>query len=183
MMRYLQFAALLIVQAPLVMHAQVVRIGGSKPKPQLTLGDNLTVAATPAAVTFQLVSSGVAVASSPITVTTTWTGISLLSSLILYASFLDSTSALSGGTPIVKIPSSCVLGMDPMGLPAAFTPFTQVGPFGGAGGSLAVYSSLAILSLGGSHTDMLTLKINLATLPQLPSGTYRGLLSLQAQAF
>jgi hypothetical protein len=183
MTRYLQIAVLLIVPAPLMMCAQVVRVGGTKPKPQITIGDNLTVAATPAAVTFQLVSKGVAVASGPITVTTTWTGISLLSSLILYASFLDSTAALSGGTPVVKIPSSCVLGIDPAGVPTAYTPFTQVGPFGGSGGSLMVYSSAAILSLGGSHTDMLTLEINLATVPQLPSGTYRGLLSLQAQAF
>ncbi len=183
MVRCRLIAILLIWQVSLVTSGQVVRVGGLKPKPQLTLLDTLTVSATPSAISFPLISGGTAVGSSPVTVTTTWTGISLLSSLILYASFFDSTSALSGGNPIVRIPSSCVLGKDPLGVPTTFTPFTQSGPFGAAGASLTLYSSAAILSLGGSHSDVLTLEINLATLPQLPAGTYSGLLSLQAQAF
>lgn len=163
--------------------AQVTRITTQRPRPLLTLGDTLTVTASPATVNFSLVPNGVATGSSPIVITTTWTGISLLSSINMYAYFSVASRALSGGVPASYIPSSCVLGQDPGGIPTTFTAFTQTNPFGGAGASLKLYSTTSVLSLGGSHTDNLSLKIDLTTLPQLPAATYQGMLLIQAQAF
>ena len=164
--------------ATLHLQAQVARIGPAKP--QLTLGDTLTLTASPSAINFALVSKGVALGSSPIVVTTTWSGISLLSSVNLYAYFSSSTAALSGSSPIVNIPTANVLGKDTSGIPTAFTQFTQTTPIAGA--SLHLYSITSILSLGGSHVDNLSLEIDLTTLPQLPAATYSGVLLLQAQA-
>jgi len=166
--------------AALQVQAQATRVGPPRPSPQLTIGDTLTVTASPSVVNFALVSKGVALGSSPIVVTTTWTGISLLSSLNLYAYFSSSTAALSGSVPLVNIPTADVLGKDTTGIPIAFTQFTQGTPIAGA--SLHLYSLTSILSLGGSHVDNLSLEINLTTLPQLPAATYTGVLLIQAQA-
>ncbi len=160
---------------------QTRNIGALRPNPRITIGDTITVTASPGTVNFALVSRGVAQGTSSITVTTVWSGISLLSSLDLYAFFSSSTAALSGGSPVVHIPSANVLGKDTAGLPTGFTPFTQGTPTAGA--SLHLYSTSAILSLGGSHVDNLTLEIDLTSIPQLPAGTYSGVLMLQAQAF
>lgn len=183
MLRRLTLCGILFAQSTAMLTAQVVRLGSAKPKPALITGDTLTVAATPSAVTFQLVSKGTATASVPVLVTTTWGGLSLLSSVAVYAFFLDTTSALAGGNPVTRIPSSCVSGRDPTGIPTTFTAFTQSNILGGAGAGLALYSSSRLLSLGGNHVDTLSLQINLATLPTLPAGTYSGTLTLQAQAF
>jgi hypothetical protein len=69
------------------------------------------------------------------------------------------------------------------GVPVSFTPFTQTGPFGGAGAGLQLVSGGSLVSLGGSRTDVLSLKINLGSLPQLPAATYTGTLYVQAQEF
>ena len=90
--------------------AQVIRVGTLKPKPQLTLGDTLTVSATPSAVNIILVSNGTAVATSSITINTTSTGLSLFSSFALYAYFSTAATALTGGVPVTSIPTSAVLG-------------------------------------------------------------------------
>jgi hypothetical protein len=163
--------------------AQVRRIGQSVPKPQLTLGDTLTVTASPGAITFQLVSRGVALGSGPISVTTTVTGLSLLGSLALYGFFTSASAALSGGTPVANIPSSNILGKVPTGTPTTYTPFTQTSPFGGAGAGLLLFTGGVVLSLGSSRTDALSLEIDLTTLPQQPAAIYTGILVLQAQAF
>jgi hypothetical protein len=172
--------ALALGFAPLLSYCQVTQIGVPKPSPRLTIGDNLTLTATPSNVNVQLVPRGVALGSSPIVVTTTWSGISLLSSLNVYAYFVSSTAALSGGSPVVNIPASCVLGRDTTGIPTAFTPFTQATPVAGA--SLHLYSQVSILSLGGTHVDNLSIEIDLTSLPQLPAAVYSGVLYLQAQA-
>jgi hypothetical protein len=174
------FLCFVFCSTALTAFAQVAQVGAVRPRPQLTIGDTLTVIASPSALSFPLVSKGVATASSVVVVTTTWTGVSLLSTLKLYAFFTSSSAALSGGTPVVNIPSSCVLGKDTNGVPTSFTQFTQSGPVAGA--SLLLYSTSSILSLGGSHTDNLTLQIDLTTIPQLPAATYTGVLLLQAQA-
>lgn len=161
--------------------AQVKSVGPARPNPRITVGDTITVTASPSAVSFALVSKGIAQGSSAVTVTTTWSGISLLSSLDLYAFFSSSAAALSGGSPVVQIPSSNVLGKDTTGLPTSFTSFTQGTPMAGA--SLHLYSTSSILTLGGTHVDNLTLEISLTSIPQLPAGTYSGVLLLQAQAF
>ena len=183
MFQRLALCRAILLQTSVLLPAQVVRVGSLKPKPNVINGDTLTLTATPSAVSFQLISKGIAVGSTPVTITTTWSGLSLLSSVAVYASFLDATSALSGGTPVSKIPSSCVLGRDPTGNPTTFTSFMQSNPLGGSGAGLTLYSSSGVLGLVSNHIDTLSLEINLTTLPQLPAGTYTGILTLQAQAF
>jgi hypothetical protein len=158
--------------------AQVTRVGGTRSGPQLTTGDTLAVSATPSAVSFALVSGGVAPGSSSILVTTSWTG--SFASIEIYASFSSPGAALSGGSPVVQIPSSCVLGKDSTGIPVNFTAFTESNPLGGAGDSLNLYSVSNFSA--GSRTDSLSLNINLSGMPQLPAGSYSGVLLLQAQA-
>jgi len=81
------------------------------------------------------------------------------------------------------IPASVIFGQVPTGLPTSYTAFTQAGPFGAAGASLQLITTGSLLSLGGSRTDTLSLKIDLTSLPQLPAATYTGTLYLQAQEF
>lgn len=149
----------------------------------------LTVSATPTAVNFTLTKGGVATASAPIVITTTLYGVSALSSLTLYGYFSSSTAALTDGraTPD-NIPSSDVLGEVPTGTPTSYTPFTQSDAVGTAGATLQLFSTSTLLGVGCipsnafCRTDSLSLEITLASLPQLPAGTYTGTLILQAQA-
>ncbi len=163
--------------------AQVIRISGLKPRPQAIVGDSLTVTATPSVVNFNLVPYGVAMGSSPVTITASFSGVSLLSTFSLYGFFTSATMAMSGGTPVSYIPASAILGKVPTGTPTTFTSFMSTGPFGGAAASLQLWSVSGLVSLGGSRTDVLSLEINLSSLPQQPAATYTGSLFLQAQAF
>jgi hypothetical protein len=169
--------------APLFAGAQVTRAGGRPARPRLTLGDTLTVSASPSAVSFALAPGAPAAGSTAVTLTTSWTGVSLFSSIALWGYFVSSTQALSGGSPASYIPSSEVLGKVPTGAPTSFTAFTQSGPLGGAGSGLLFYFQNALLSLGGYRTDSLSLEIDLTAQPQLPAATYTGTIMIQAQAF
>lgn len=164
--------------------AQVMRMGGLRPaRPQLTLGDTLTISATPSVVSITLVASGTAVAASSITINTTSTGASLFSSIALYGYFTSASMALSGGTPVSYIPASVIYGKCTTGTPTSYTSFSSTEPVGTASAGLQIYSSSSGLSLGLSRTDVLSLEINLSSLPQQPAATYTGSLYLQAQAF
>ena len=163
--------------------AQAIRVGSFKPKPQLTVGDTITVSATPSAVNIALVSGGTAVASSSISITTSETGLSLNSSVVMYAYFASASAALSSGSPISYIPSSAIFGRCPTGTPTTYTSFTSTGVFGGAAASLQIYSlSGGLLSLGFSRTDVLTLEVQLSGLPQLSAATYTGSMYIEVQA-
>lgn len=164
-------------------NAQVIRIGSPRSRPQAIVGDTLTVTATPSVVNFALVSKGVALGSNSVTITTSFSGISLISSFALYGYFTSATMAMSGSTPVAYIPTSAILGKVPTGTPTTFTAFTGTTPFGGAGAGLQLWTLGGIVSLGGSRTDVLSLEINLSSLPQQPAATYTGSLFLQAQAF
>lgn len=155
-------------------------VGVPRPQPRISL-TVITISATPSSVSIPLVSKGVAQTVTPIAVTTSWVGISLLSVLNIYAYFSSPTAALSGGTPVVSIPASAIKGRDTNGLPVSFTPFTQSTPVAGA--SLQLFASFSILDLIGSRTDNLDLQVDLTGTPQLPAATYSGVLLLQAQAF
>ena len=159
--------------------AQAVRVGKGAVKLVAAVGGSVTVTAAPAFVSFQLIAQGVAVSSSGIGVTTTWTGLSRFSGLNVYGYFSGADAALAGGSPLVNIPSSAVLGQVPTGFPSAYTPFTQSNPVGGA--SLLLYCELFLNGGTGSRTDTLNMEIDLKGLPQLPAGTYTGTLYLQAQ--
>jgi hypothetical protein len=159
--------------------AQAVRVGQGGARPAPILGGSVTVTAAPAFVSFRLISKGVAASSSGVGVTTTWTGLSRLCKLNLYGYFSAASAALTGGSPVVNIPTSAVLGQVPTGFPSAYTPFTQGNPIGGA--SLLLYCEFFMAGGSGFRTDTLNMEINLEDLPQLPAGTYTGTLYLQAQ--
>ena len=76
-----------------------------------TLGESLTVAATPSTVTILLVSGRTALGSSPVTITTTWNLRAGRAAVTLVGYFSSATAALTDGaaTPS-NIPSSEVLG-------------------------------------------------------------------------
>ena len=172
---------------PGIAASQTIRLSRPKGGPTAAAAiGTLTVTVSPASVSFNLVSKGLAVGSGAVAVTTAWS-VNLCvgaCTINLYGYFANANAALSGGSPVVNIPSSSVLGRVPTGTPTSFTPFTQTAPFGGAGASLLLFSqSFTLLTLPGSRTDALSLEINLANQPQLPAGTYSGTLFVQAQAF
>ena len=149
-----------------------------------TLGELLTVAATPTAVTFPLVAGGTAVGNVPVSVTSTWVLSGSRTSVTLVGYFSSATAALSNaGPPVVNIPTSEVLGQVTTGTPTTFTAFTQTAPLGPAGAGLTLFTqAISGTNRAATRTDNLNLEINLTSQPQLPSGTYTGTLSLQAQA-
>lgn len=164
---------------------QAVRVNARKITPD-TAVSSLTVSASPSLVTFQLLSKGVATGSSSVAITTTWGGALCVTTctIKLYGYFSAASAALSGGSPVVNIPTSEVLGQVTTGTPTTFTAFTQTAPFGGAGASLLLFTQSFFLVAGaGSRTDALNLEINLASQPQLPAGTYSGTLFIRAQSF
>lgn len=147
-----------------------------------TLLESLTIAAAPSAVTFNLVSGGVANGSAPVVVTTTWVLLATRTTVRLYGYFASSAVALTDGVSH-DLASSLVFGQVTTGLPTTFTAFTQTGPFGGAGASLQLFSqSITLLNLSGTRTDTLSLRIDLTSAPQTPAGVYTGTLQIQAQA-
>ncbi|MGI4853882.1 MAG: hypothetical protein ACRYF4_07555 [Janthinobacterium lividum] len=178
----LPFVLTVVGLAPL--KGQSLHVAGIRPQPQISIGDTLTIAATPSNVNFTLVPGGVASGSSPVTITTTYHTVGLLSSISLYASLGSTSAALSGGTPVYNIPSSSVFGKDPTGGTATSpTAFVQTNPVTGTGGSLKIANYNALITLTGTLTDVLSLTIDLTSLPQTPAGTYTGTLTLMAQAF
>jgi hypothetical protein len=182
-LRRMTILLMLACIAPQAISAQATRVGTKKAKPRLTLGDTLTIVASPSTVSFNLVEGGTAPGSTTVTMTTSWTGISLFSSLSLSGFFSSESQALSGGTPVFYIPSTAIMAKVTTGDLPTFTAFTQTAPLGGAGDGLELFTQTTLLSLGGSRTDVLSLEINLAGVPQVPAGTYTGALTLQAQAF
>ena len=85
-----------------------------------------------------------------------------------------------------------VYGRCPTGSPTAFTAFTQNTPFSAATGLLVYRTGNLValgsgrtdnlVALGSGRTDSLFLMVDLSASPQLPAGSYRGTLVLQAQA-
>ncbi|MGC2638472.1 MAG: hypothetical protein WA294_14915 [Acidobacteriaceae bacterium] len=164
--------------------AQAVRVSPVRTAPA-TAVSSLSISVTPSNVHFQLVSKGVAIGSAPVNITTSWSGTLCLftCTINVYGYFVSSGAALSGGSPVVDIPSSEVLGEVTTGIPTSYTAFTQSNPLGGAGASLELLSQSFFLYSGtSSRTDALSLEINLASQPQLPAGSYSGTLYIEAQS-
>jgi hypothetical protein len=129
-----------------------------------TLGESLTVAATPSTVAIPLVSGATAAGTSPVAITTTWVLSASRTAVTLVGYFSSATAALTNGaTTPANIPAAEVLGQVTTGL----TLFTQ---------------GLSGTNRSSNRTDNLNLEINLASQPQLPAGTYTGTLNIQAQA-
>jgi hypothetical protein len=149
-----------------------------------TLGESLTIAATPTSVSFTLVKGGTATGSAAVAITTTWILGPSRANLTLVGYFASTTAALTDGlsTPDL-IPTSEVLGQVTTGSPTTFTAFTQSPGLGTAGAGLTLFTvALTSSNRTGTRTDNLNLEINLASQPQLPAGSYTGTLTLQAQA-
>lgn len=164
--------------------AQAVRVGPMRPTPA-TAVSSLSISVTPSNVSFQLVSKGIATGSAPVEITTSWGGSLCLftCTINVYGYFTSANAALAGGSPVVDIPSSEVLGEVTTGIPTTYTAFTQSNPLGGAGASLELLSQgFFIFSGTSSRTDALSLQIDLTSQPQLPAGSYSGTLYIQAQS-
>jgi len=160
--------------------AQVLNSGASPIALQAVLNDSITVSLSSSAVNFTLTpGSANNPGSSSVTATTTWLLKPSVGSLNLYAFFSSSTAALSDGAGD-NIPSADFQISDNGG---AFTALTNTAPFGGANAGLQV-SSTKILgnNRSGTRNDVMNFNINLVPLPNLPSGTYTGTLTIQAQA-
>jgi hypothetical protein len=149
-----------------------------------TLGESLTVAATPSTVSIPLVSGATATGTSPVAITTTWVLSASRTAVTLVGYFSSATVALTNGaTTPANIPASEVLGQMTTGTPTSFTAFTQTAPLGTAGAGLTLFTQgLSGTNRNANRTDNLNLEINLASQPQLPAGTYTGTLNIQAQA-
>jgi hypothetical protein len=149
-----------------------------------TLGESLTVAATPSTVAIPLVSGGTATGTSPVAITTTWVLSASRTAVTLVGYFASATVALTNGaTTPANIPASEVLGQVTTGTPTSFTAFTQTAPLGTAGAGLTLFTQgLSGANRTANRTDNLNLEINLSGQPQLPAGSYTGTLNIQAQA-
>jgi hypothetical protein len=161
--------------------AQVRNSGASPIALNAVLSDSITLTLSGNAVNFTLIGGNPNnPGSTGITATTTWLLRPNVNSLKLYAFFSSSTSALSDGAGH-NIPSADFQISDNGG---AFAALSNTVPFGGANAGLQV-SSVRILGNNktGTNSDVLTFNINLAPLPNLPTGVYTGTLTIQAQAF
>ncbi len=169
----------LALAAPTATLGQAVKVAprAGRPIPQIS---SLSVSATPSGVSFTLVSGGAAIANSPVSITTDWSGLKG-TTLSLYGYFTSSAAALTGSLSGDGIPSSCVFGQMATGLPTSNTAFTQTNPLGGAGASLELFSQAISNNGVGNRTDALNLTIDLTSLPTLPADTYTGTLIIQAQ--
>lgn len=176
-------AALLLATtlSALPAYAQVRNSGASPIALNAVLSDSITLTLSGHAVNFNLVDGN---PNNPgntgITATTTWLLRPNVNSLKLYAFFSSSASALTDGAGH-NIPSADFQISDNGG---AFAALTNTVPFGGANAGLLV-STVRILGNNktGTNSDLMTFNINLAPLPNLPTGVYTGTLTIQAQAF
>ncbi len=173
--------ALLALSFPATMVGQAIKV---IPKGMTSNTDmsTLSVSASPSQVSFNLVSRGTTSGNSPVSITTTWTGLSSGGTVNLYGYFISVSAALTGSLSTAAIPSSAISGQMTTGLPTSYTAFTQTNPLGGAGASLKLFSA-GTGSGSGSRTDALNLTIDLSSLPELPADTYTGTLVIQAQEF
>lgn len=160
--------------------AQVLNSGASPIALNAVLSDSITLTLSANAVNFNLVgNSPNNPGSTSITATTTWLLRPNVGSLKLYAFFSSSTAALSDGAGN-NIPSA---DFQISANGGGFAALTNTVAFGGANAGLQV-SSVPILGNNktGTHSDVMTFNINLAPLPNLPTGVYTGTLTIQAQA-
>ena len=173
---------LLLVAMPSLATAQILSNTASV-NLEATLAQSLTISVTSgSSVNFTLTNGAAAAGDVPVVVETSWNIVPLLIGEIkLYGYFGTPSQALADGEGNY-ITSGLVEGRVTTGTPVSYTAFTQTGPVGPAGGSLALYSQLVtILNMVGSRSDNLDLQINL-TGQSIPAGTYQGVLTLQARA-
>ena len=142
-----------------------------------TLSNGITVTASPGLVNFNLVRSGTATGSVPISITTNWTLPRIFGNIAEYAYFTTAASALTDGAGD-NIPSASVAGSLNGG---AYAAFTGASPYA-AGSSITLFNQFFFIFFTnpGTRTDSLNLQINTTGL-NLPAGTYTGVLHIEAQ--
>ena len=122
---------------------------------------------------------------SPVVITTEWTLATLLTTVDLVGYFSLPGAALSNGTE--DIGAGRILGRMTTGTPKSFAAFDDnaVHGVGTPGGSLHLFRQLIVAPVNavGSRTDNLELQLDLRGKPKLAPGTYRGTLTLRAQAY
>lgn len=122
---------------------------------------------------------------SAVNVTTEWQVAATVSVVDLVGYFSNPMAALSG--PSYDIPSGRMNGRMLTGSATTFAPFdgAAVAGVGTPGATLHLFrqSIIAPVNGVGQRTDDLELQLDLRGLPKLPSGTYRGTLTLRAVAY
>lgn len=123
--------------------------------------------------------------SSPVNMTTEWQADATVSVVDLVGYFSNPMAALSG--PSYDLPSGRIKGRMLTGRATTFAPFADaaVAGVGTPGATLHLFrqSIIAPVNGVGQRTDDLELQLDLRGLPHLPSGTYRGTLTLRAVAY
>ena len=143
-----------------------------------TLSISITSGST---VNFTLTNGSAAAGDVPAVIATTWNlNPGQTGAVSLYGYFDTPAAAMLSGSD--QLASSLVEGRVTTGTPTTFTAFTQTGPVGAAGGSLALFTE-AITGVNKikTRTDNLDLRVNLAG-QTLPAGSYSGVLKIQARA-
>lgn len=152
----------------------------------MTVGETLSVTATPANVTFTYNpnAGGTATASGPIAVTTTWNLGGSRTSLNTYIWLSSATAALSGPA---NIPSSEVFAQVNSGAVTACTGTIAAAGVGASGAACALNGANSLLhwtfpgtALNSSSSDNVTL--SLSGLGGIPTGSYTGTLNIEAVA-
>lgn len=122
---------------------------------------------------------------SAVSITTEWQVAATVSVVDLVGYFSNPMAALSG--PTYDIPSGRMNGRMLTGSATTFAPFdgAAVAGVGTPGATLHLFrqSIIAPVNGVGQRTDDLELQLDLRGLPKLPSGTYRGTLTLRAVAY
>jgi len=148
-----------------------------------TLSQGLAVSVTGgSSVNFALTQNAATNGDVPTIIRTAWNlNPGQIGSVRLYAYFNVPAQALTDGAGN-NIPSSWVMGRMATGTPTSYTAFTQTNPVGPAGGSLALFTTnITGINKSSSRTDNLNLRIDL-TGQTLGTGTYTGVLRIQARA-
>jgi hypothetical protein len=144
-----------------------------------TLGESLTVNATPSTAGIPQVSGGTATGTCRVVITTTWILSTSGTAVTLIGYFSSGTVALNDGaaTPADN-PSPEVLSQMTTETPTAFA-----APLGATGAGLTLFTQGVYgTNRTANRTDNLNLEINFSGEPQPATGTYTATLYIQAQA-
>ena len=147
-----------------------------------SLSESLSVSLSANTVNFTLSAGSASNAGSTnVTATTAWVLKPGRTAVGVYAYFANAAAALTDGAGD-NIPSAAFFIADNSG---ASTALTNTVAFGGANAGLQL-ANVAITGANknSNRTDVMAFNINLTggTLPQLPAGSYSGMLNIQAQA-
>jgi hypothetical protein len=169
---------LLLLCASSVASAQVLNSGARVISLNATLSDSISVNLSGNSVNFILTpASPTNPGSTSITATTYWNS-RPGRDVSLYAYFTTSGNALTDGAGHAITSSNFQISDN--GGP--YRALTNTVPFGGAGAGLQLFTrKITGLIKKGSNVDRMMFNIDLSTLPQLPAGTYTGILYIQAQ--